>query len=175
MIVTSLPAMRQGVPYTECIALTGSGPFKLVSSNLSNGTAKVVGDNLCVTIPSPSAAIDFVAEVKGNCVDCKTVTIKAEIAYSVTANACVCVPVTIPAQVVPPLVVGQYFAAIQVNGTVPLELCGGAAPRCLKIELKGNIVQVSGRYDGQGDVKFSVKNDCACDCVVFVIPEALIP
>jgi hypothetical protein len=173
MIIAVLPAMLQGVPYTECIALTGSGPFVLVSNNLAKGTAKIVGDNLCVTIPSPESAIDFVAEIKGSCVDCKTVTIKAEIRYSESATLCVCTPVTIPAQTIPPLIVGQYFAAIEVRGTPPLELCGGAAPRCLKIELKGNIVQVSGRYDGIGDIKFSVKNACTCDCVVLTIPEAV--
>ena len=173
MIIATLPPLLQGIPYTECIALTGTGPFKLVSSNISGGTAQIVGDNLCVSIPKPSAAIDFVAEVKGNCADCKTITIKAEIAYSATANACVCTPVSFPTQTIPPLVLGQYFAAIQVLGLGPLELCGGAAPRCLKIELKGNIVQVSGRYDGLGDVKFSVKNACSCDCVTFTIAEAV--
>lgn len=172
MITAILPSQAQGKPYQECINLTGTQPFTLLSHNLASGEAKIVGSTLCLSIPSPSGAIDFAASVKGGCSGCTPETIVSAIGYVESLDECLCDPVTIPNQTIPPLVAGQYFAAIQLSGSMPFTLCGGAAPRCLSIELSGNMVIVKGRYDGNGDVKFSVKNNCSCDCVDFVIPKA---
>jgi hypothetical protein len=166
--------MSDGTPYQECIQLTGSKPFTLLSHNLKGAgqSAEIIGETLCIKIDNPSSKIDFVAEVKGGCAGCKAETIKSEIAFTQSVDACACIAVTIPTQTLPPLVVGQYFATVRLSGSQPFQLCGGAAPRCLQIELSGNIVKISGRYDGVGDVAFSVKNACTCECVDFVIPKA---
>lgn len=172
MLFINLPAMDEGVPYKECVTLTGTQPFTLIKHNLGTaGTAQIVGDQLCIDIPSPVAFIDFAATVATSCDGCAPETVVAEIDFS-PVGVCECVSATISPQTMPPLVSGQYFGTLILNGTAPFELCGGSAPRCLKIELKGNLVTVSGRYDGNGDVVFSVKNACTCDCLTYIIEKA---
>lgn len=171
MITATLPKVKKGVPYNECISLTGTTPFTVLSHNVSNGTVKVVGNQLCISIESPTVGFDFAAEVKGGCEGCESETITAVIGLDQTTGACECVVAFLPAQTIPPLPASgqQYFASILLGGTGPFELCGGSAPRCLSIELKGVYVEVRGRYDGLGQVKFSFKNGCQCDCVDIVI------
>jgi hypothetical protein len=173
MIEVSLPAMSAGIPYKECVTLTGTPPFSLVSHNIakSEGSVLIAGSSLCIQIDSPNAWIDFAAEVKGGCASCGTETITAEIEYAEDAASCVCTPATIEPQVTPPLRAGQYMATVQLSGSMPFELCGTSIPKCLSLKLEGNLVTVSGRYDGAGDVTFSVKNACTCDCVTYKIAK----
>ena len=172
MIAITLPAQTKGSPYKECFAVKGTGPFSVVSHNV-DGKVTVIGDQVCISIDSPKAAFDAAIEIKGDCFGCKPVTFVAVVGYQVAADKCVCVPVSIGAQniAVLPETGQQYFASISLSGSGPFELCGGAAPKCLTIELKGNVVQISGRYDGNGAVKFSVKNACTCDCIGMEITQ----
>lgn len=166
MINVTLPPQKKGEPYKQCFTLTGTGPFTLVSNNV-DGDVKIVGDQVCVSIAEPKAAFEMAVAIQANCAYCKAVTFVSQIGFTEDADDCPCVPVTVPAQTIPPLPAtpALYFANIRLDGTGPFELCGGSAPRCLTVRLTGNIVEVSGKYEGVGKVKFSVKNACTCDCV----------
>jgi hypothetical protein len=173
MVAAVLPPMQKGSEYNECIQLTGTGPFSIVSKSVPHGTASIVGSQLCINVPTPSAPFDLAVEVKGSCVGCKTETITASIGLSEEASACVCKPAFLIPKAIPilPAAGQQYFAAIHLGGTAPFELCGASVPRCLTMELKGNLVEVRGKYDGLGPVTFSFKNACSCDCIAVEITD----
>ncbi len=176
MITTVLPAAQQGSPYKECVTLTGTGPFSIVKHNLgSAGSVEIIGSVMCVSIPSPTGAIDFAAEVLGSCSGCKAETIVAQVGF-VPAATCACLPITFHdgrstcVQSNSDLTVN---AIIELEGTaVDLEFCGDALPNCLGAKFVGGTIVLSGTLKNPiFPVKFplSVKNSCMCGCATIEV------
>lgn len=173
MTPIALPNMMEGEYYRECITLTGTRPFKIESSNIIGGEVKIVGDQLCFDIPNPKNQMDLAVVVSSSCSGCDPVTFVASLGLN-PAEGCICTPVSIPLQPVPPLVTGKkYFASIRIDGTAPFDIksCGASAPDCFSIEVNGALVTVKGDYKGIGTVRFAIKNACSCDCINFVIDQ----
>jgi hypothetical protein len=168
MIALTFPNATKGIPYNECVEISGTLPIKLLSSNVEG--VKIVGNMLCVSIASPQSDIDIAVSLQGACTTCKPVTASGGIVVS--AGGCECTPVSIQAQTVPTLVLGEdYYAAIEISGTGPFEFCGASVPRCMNAKISGNIVTISGKPEVAGAVIFSVKSTCepCSDCVTFRI------
>ena len=168
MINLTFPNAVKGTPYNECVAITGTLPIKLLSSNVEG--VKMVGNMLCVSIANPQSDIDIAVELQGACVSCKPITASGGI--TVSAGGCECTPLTIPAQTPPALVLGEeYYAVVQIDGTGPFEFCGASVPRCMNAKINGNVVTISGKPEVTGAVVFSVKSTCepCSDCVTFRI------
>lgn len=173
-INVTLPQQVSGQEYRECITLTGTGPFKIESHNLGKkGEAQIVGDTLCITVYEPKAAFDFAAAVSGACSGCKPITVKSEIGFS--SSNCLCTPTSFANSTV----TTQARSSGAVNLIVPvvgtgegLEFCGDSMPKCLKAELVGSTVYISGKLQGATyPVIFpvAVKNKCSCDCATIQV------
>lgn len=169
MLEVTLPSAIIGVPYKECVEVTGSLPISVVKHNLgSEGSIEMFGNLMCVTIPSPKASIDLAVELRGACTTCKNVVVSSTITASSASGGCACTPVEFVWQDLPTINVGDYVnLAILVEGAMPFEVCGGGAARCLTIKLEGNIVTIKGTYEAEGPITFSLKNSCDCNCVVW--------
>lgn len=169
MLEVILPQASVGVPYKECVEVTGSLPISVVKHNLGDeGSVEMFGNLMCVTIPNPKASIDLAVELRGACTTCKNVVVGSTITVSAASGGCACTPVGLEWKALPDISVGDYVdIAVLVTGTMPFEVCGGAAARCLTIKLDGNIVNIRGKYEAEGPIMFSLKNSCTCDCVVW--------
>lgn len=168
MIALTFPNATKGIPYNECVEITGSLPIKLLTSSVDG--VKMVGNMLCVSIENPQSDVDVAVSLQGACTTCQPVTAMGSIAVS--AGGCECTPVSIQAQTVPTLVVGEeYYAVIEISGTGPFEFCGASVPRCMNAKINGNVVTISGKPEVAGAVIFSVKSTCepCSDCVTFRI------
>lgn len=174
-INVTLPPAKLGVRYNEAITLTGSGPFSLGKYDLPDGlTAEVIGNQLIVngTVTVDYADYEAVFEIFTGCKTCAATIIVGALASSSGATSCECSPVVIPAFTLPPAVYGEeYYALIPLEGSGPFELCGGSVPYCLKAEIVGRMVRITGQVKIRQtplEVRFSVKNACTCDCVDYV-------
>jgi hypothetical protein len=169
MLEVTLPPAIIGVPYKECVEVTGSLPISVVKHNLgSEGSIEMFGNLMCVTIPSPKASIDLAVELRGACTTCKNVVVSSTITASAASGGCACTPVGFDWQELPEISVGDDVnIAVLVTGTLPFEVCGGSAAKCLTIKLDGNIVTIKGTYEAEGPIMFSLKNSCSCDCAVW--------
>lgn len=169
MLEVTLPPAIVGTPYKECVEITGSLPITVVKHNLgSEGSIEMFGNLMCVTIPNPKASVDLAVELRGACTTCNNVIVKSTITASAASGGCACTPVSFEWQDLPSIKVGDYVdLGIVVKGTMPFEVCGGSAAKCLTIKLDGNIVTVKGKYEAEGPIMFSLKNSCTCDCAVW--------
>lgn len=169
MLQVTLPPAIIGTPYKECVEITGTLPITVGKHNLGDdGEVEMFGNLMCVTIPSPSGSIDLAVELQGACTTCKPVVVTSSITASAASGGCACTPISFSTPSLPTLSVGDYVdIAVVVNGSMPIEVCGGAAAKCLTIKLDGNIVSIRGTYEKEGPIMFSVKNSCSCDCVVW--------
>jgi len=183
MLEVTLPSAIIGVPYKECVEVTGSLPISVVKHNLgSEGSIEMFGNLMCVTIPSPKASIDLAVELRGACTTCKNVVVTSTITASAASGGCACTPVGFEWQdlskigivdvfddeAIPQIQIGsEVNIAVLVTGSMPFEVCGGSAAKCLTIKLEGNIVTIKGTYEAEGPIMFSLKNSCSCDCAVW--------
>jgi hypothetical protein len=183
MLEVTLPPAIIGVPYKECVEVTGSLPISVVKHNLgSEGSIEMFGNLMCVTIPSPKASIDLAVELRGACTTCKNVVVTSTITASAASGGCACTPVGFEWQdlskigivdvfddeAIPQIQIGsEVNIAVLVTGSMPFEVCGGSAAKCLTIKLEGNIVTIKGIYEAEGPIMFSLKNSCSCDCAVW--------
>lgn len=162
IITKAFPNAKNGIPYKECIEVSGSLPITAISHNLGDyGTVEMVGNSLCVSIPKPSHDVDVSVELKGACITCQPVTVRGTITVD---GICDCVPVSFETVELPTRTIGAYISvAIPVHGTPPIVSAGGSAPTGMRIRLDGSMVIIDGTYCKAGDIKFAVKNDCSCE------------
>jgi hypothetical protein len=172
----TLPTQTKGERYQKCYTINGNALSYSVDYTdfytrygSQYGAITLGRGLLCIDVVNPSVALDFEVAVRSGQKDsCRQDLFRFKAAIESSPDEkCACVPVTVKAGTVPALPVdgGRYFHNFLLEGTGPFELCGGSAPQCLEIRLDGNVVTVSGKYNGIGSVKFSVKNACTCDCV----------
>lgn len=174
-INVTLPIATVNVRYNEAVTLTGTGPFKLGKYDLPVGLeAKVIGNQLIINGTVTEAYVNYEAvfEILTGCPECVATIIVGAMGGSAGATSCTCVVVTIPPVVLPAAIYGEeYYALIPLQGSGPFEMCGGSVPFCLKAEIVGRMVRISGQIKVRQtplEVRFSVKNSCTCDCVDFI-------
>jgi len=170
-----LPTAAIGVRYNEAISLTGTGPFELGKYDLPAGlAAKIIGNQLIINGTVTEAYINFEAvfEILTNCPACTATIIVGAMGGSEGTTSCGCVEVSIPPMDLPGAIYGEeYYALIPLGGSGPFEMCGGSVPYCLKAEIVGRMVRISGQVKVRQtplEVRFSIKNSCTCDCVDFI-------
>ncbi len=164
VITKSFPNANKGIPYKECIEVSGSLPITAVKHNLGDyGKVEMVGNSLCISIENPQYDVDVSVELKGSCTTCSPVTVKGTITVD---GICDCVPVSFGSVVLPERIIDSYISvAIPVHGTPKIVSAGGSAPTGMRIRLDGSMVIIDGTYCKAGDIKFAVTNDCSCEPV----------
>jgi hypothetical protein len=164
IIHKAFPAAKKGIPYKECIDISGTLPIVTISHNLGDyGTVEMVGNSLCVTIKDPQYDVDVSVQLRGSCLTCRPVTVVGSITVD---GVCDCVPVSFGSVVLPAREINSYISvAIPILGTPPIVSAGGSAPKGMRIRLDGSMIVIDGTYCNAGDIKFSVKNDCTCEPV----------
>lgn len=169
-INVTLPSQSAGSAYKQCVTLKGTGPFSLVKTNLgSSGTAEIVGDQLCVSIPSPKGRVEFAATVAGSCSGCDPVTVTASIGFAAAAE-CPCDPIVWPNNFycIEAKDDGSVYQLIEFTGTAKdMEFCGDEMPNCLTAKFIGNSVIIKGKLKGVSlplQFPLSIKNSCDCEC-----------
>lgn len=174
-INVTLPVATVDIRYNEAVTLTGTGPFKLGKYDLPAGLeAKVIGNQLIINGTVTEAYINYEAvfEILTGCPECVATIIVGAMGGSAGATSCTCTEVTIPTVALPAAIFGEeYYALIPLEGSGPFEMCGGSVPFCLKAEIVGRMVRISGQIKVRQtplEVRFSVKNACTCDCVDFI-------
>ena len=179
----TLPAAATGTEYQEAVTLTGQRPFKILASSLPAGMkASVIGDQLIFsgTPTGTGTSFEIVVDVASGCSTCPSDQIIAELPFSTTVDACPCTEVAfkLPLPVLPDATVGKpYYAEIELTGTGPFELCGGSVPYCLKAEIIGSRIVITGSVKQMVDgarVLLAVKNNCSCGCVDISLPIAIL-
>ena len=63
MIALTFPNATKGIPYNECVEITGSLPIKLLTSSVDG--VKMVGNMLCVSIENPQSDVDVAVSLQG--------------------------------------------------------------------------------------------------------------
>lgn len=179
----TLPAAATGTEYQEAVTLTGQRPFKILASSLPAGMqASVIGDQLIFsgTPTGTGTSFEIVVDVASGCSTCPSDQIIAELPFSTTVDACPCTEVAfkLPLPVLPDATVGKpYYAEIELTGTGPFELCGGSVPYCLKAEIIGSRIVITGSVKQKVDgarVLLAVKNNCSCGCVDISLPITIL-
>jgi len=179
----TLPAAATGTEYQEAVTLTGQRPFKILACSLPAGMkASVIGDQLIFsgTPTGTGTSFEIVVDVASGCSTCPSDQIIAELPFSTTVDACPCTEVAfkLPLPVLPDATVGKpYYAEIELTGTGPFELCGGSVPYCLKAEIIGSRIVITGSVKQKVDgarVLLAVKNNCSCGCVDISLPIAIL-
>lgn len=179
----TLPAAAPGTEYQEAVTLTGQRPFKILASSLPAGMkASIIGDQLIFsgTPTGTGTSFEIVVDVASGCSTCPSDQIIAELPFSTTVDACPCTEVAfkLPLPVLPDAIVGKpYYAEIELTGTGPFELCGGSVPYCLKAEIIGSRIVITGSVKQKVDgarVLLAVKNNCSCGCVDISLPIAIL-
>jgi hypothetical protein len=170
MPVVSLPAGTPGQPYFQCISLTGT-PRKLGAVSLPpKFKAELNGRQLCISTDSfPKANVDWAVQVLA-CRTCEPLELTGTI--SAAAEDCPCEPME-PLDFPATVTVGimeQVNLTIDLTGTGPFEFCDShRLPKCLKAEIVGDKVLITGKVEEPGIIAFSVKNPCTCECQEVII------
>jgi hypothetical protein len=170
VITKSFPPAKPGVPYRECVTLNGTLPINLVSHNLGeDADVSIVGNQLCISIENPTGPADVAVLVRSACKGCKAETVVGSIELA-TEDGCGCIPMSYLTPNLPNAVVGQpYFGTVQLGGTGPFEICGYSVPKCMKIVLRGNLVEISGTPEVVGMATFTARAKCdsCAECLGF--------